>query len=89
MKLTSPNDVKRPDKPNVDHIIEVIEKKFEVGDFVVCTTEYDEISIEPFHDVETMKFITQFYMKRGWSNVTYKFSLSKDDKFNMNILFYC
>lgn len=73
---------------NVEEIIKNIESKFETGDFVVCTTEYDEISIEPFHDFETMKLITKFYMKRGWSNVTYKFSLSKDDKFNMNLLFY-
>lgn len=70
MKLTSPNDVKRPDKPNVDHIIEEIEKKFENEDYIQCTEEFIEIKLQINH--ANMDLIREKYISNGWKNVSYR-----------------
>lgn len=68
MKLTSPKDVKRPDKPNIDHIIEEIEKKFESEDFTQCTEEFIEIKLQINHI--NLDLIREKYISNGWKNVS-------------------
>lgn len=70
MKLTSPNDVKRPDKPNVDHIIEEIEKKFENEDFIEFADGHVSLLIKE-HKFDELNLIIQIYTASGWGKVIY------------------
>lgn len=88
MKLTSPNDVKRPDKPNVDHIIEEIEKKFENEDFVQHSNDYVTIKISHHSNAEMM-IVEKLYRERGWSDFKYRYFESPITyETTVNITFY-
>lgn len=72
MNLSGPNDVKRPDKPNVDHIIEEIEKKFENEDFLEYNNYHVTIKISHYTNSEMM-LVENLYREKGWRDFKYRY----------------